>query len=56
LADNRLALNAGWDEEMLSIELSELEGADFDLDLLGFTDAELHKLLGGLRPRKMTLT
>ena len=31
---------------MLSIELSELEGADFDLDLLGFTDAELHKLLG----------
>jgi DNA modification methylase len=46
LADNRLALNAGWDEEMLSIELSELEGADFDLDLLGFTDAELHKLLG----------
>lgn len=46
IADNRLALNAGWDEEMLSIELSELEGADFDLDLLGFTDAELHKLMG----------
>jgi DNA modification methylase len=45
LADNRLALNAGWDEEMLSIELSELQGFDFDLSLLGFDDAELGKLL-----------
>ncbi|MGI6617713.1 MAG: site-specific DNA-methyltransferase [Saccharofermentanales bacterium] len=48
IADNRLAMNAGWDEEMLSVELSDLEGADFDLDLLGFTDSELKKLLGGL--------
>ena len=46
IADNRLAMNAGWDEEMLSVELSELEGTDFDLDLLGFTDVELHKLMG----------
>lgn len=47
LADNRLALNAGWDEEMLSVELSDLKGADFDLSLLGFDDAELNKLMGG---------
>lgn len=46
IADNRLAMNAGWDEEMLSVELSELEGADFSIDLLGFTDAELQELLG----------
>jgi len=47
LADNRLALNAGWDEEMLSVELADLQGADFDLSILGFDDAELNKLLGG---------
>lgn len=48
IADNRLALNAGWDVEMLSAELSELQGADFDISLLGFDDAELNKLLGGM--------
>ena len=41
IADNRLSLNAGWDEDMLEIELSELQGADFDLDLLGFDESEL---------------
>lgn len=46
LADNRLALNAGWDEEMLSVELSELMGDDFDLSLLGFEGEEIDKLLG----------
>lgn len=46
LADNRLALNAGWDEEMLAVELSELMGDNFDLSLLGFEGAELDKLLG----------
>lgn len=45
IADNRLALNAGWDEEMLSVEIADLQGADFDLALLGFDDAELNKLL-----------
>ncbi|GHU82167.1 methyltransferase [Clostridia bacterium] len=45
LADNRLAMNAGWDNDMLSVELSELQGADFDLALLGFDDKELEKLL-----------
>jgi len=52
IADNRLALNAGWDAEMLSIELADLQGADFDLSLLGFDDAELSKLMGGLEDVK----
>jgi ParB-like chromosome segregation protein Spo0J len=46
LADNRLALNAGWDEEMLSAELARLDG-EIDLDLLGFDDDELAGLMGG---------
>jgi ParB-like chromosome segregation protein Spo0J len=45
IADNRLALNAGWDPEMLSVEISDLQGVDFDISLLGFDDAELNKLL-----------
>jgi len=45
LADNRLAENAGWDKELLSLELSELQVADFDLGLLGFSDDELDDLL-----------
>jgi DNA modification methylase len=47
IADNRLAMNAGWDEEMLAIEMSDLQGEDFDLSLLGFDDSELNKLLTG---------
>jgi hypothetical protein len=46
LADNRLAMNAGWDEEMLAVELSDLQADAFDVSLLGFTDAELNKLSG----------
>ena len=41
IADNKLSLNAGWDEDILAIELSELQGADFDLNLLGFDESEL---------------
>lgn len=48
IADNRLALNAGWDMEMLSVELADLEGADFDISLLGFDEGELNKLLGDI--------
>ena len=48
LADNRLTLNAGWDAEMLAVEIADLQGADFDISLLGFDDAELNKLLGGM--------
>lgn len=52
IADNRLALNAGWDAEMLSVELADLQGADFDISLLGFDNAELNKLLGGIEDVK----
>ncbi len=48
IADNRLALNAGWDTEMLSVEPSDLQGVDFNLSVLGFDDAELNKLLGDI--------
>ena len=48
LADNRLALNAGWDDEMLTVELSDLQANAFDLSLLGFSDAEMNKLMGGM--------
>lgn len=45
IADNKLALNAGWDDELLSLELGELDEAGFDLSLTGFTDDELAKLM-----------
>ena len=47
LADNRLAMNAGWDDELLKLELTELKDADFDLDLMGFTSDELDRLING---------
>ena len=45
IADNKLALNAGWDLELLAVELGDLQGFDFDLMLTGFLDDELSKLL-----------
>jgi ParB family chromosome partitioning protein len=41
IADNKLALNAGWDDEMLGLELSDLREADFDFDVMGFTEEEI---------------
>lgn len=41
LADNKLALNAGWDDELLEAELKSLEELDFDVDLTGFDSDEL---------------
>ena len=45
IADNKLALNAGWDDEMLCLELSDLKGLDFNLDLTGFSTDEIDQLL-----------
>ena len=45
LADNKLALNAGWDDEMLAIELQGLSDLDFDLDLTGFEAVEIDLIL-----------
>ena len=45
IADNKLALNAGWDDAMLALELKDLESENFDLSLTGFNEDELAKLL-----------
>lgn len=44
IADNKLALNAAWDEEMLKQEIETLQMLDFDLDLIGFSDSEITSL------------
>src|SRR5690606_18416090 len=56
LAENRIALNAGWDEELLGLELSDLQEAGFDLGLTGFDDDELQNLLYGNRDEQDGLT
>jgi hypothetical protein len=48
LADNRIALNAGWDEALLAAELGRLKEDGVDLELLGFGEDELDRLLDGL--------
>lgn len=45
LADNRLAELSEWDDELLSLELAELQGEDFDLSLIGFDPADLDDML-----------
>jgi len=44
IADNKLALNAGWDDDLLRIELEELQAFDFDLGLTGFSEDEIAAL------------
>jgi hypothetical protein len=48
IADNKLALNAGWNEELLAAELHALNGDGFDLSLTGFDEAELDRLMAPL--------
>ena len=48
IADNRIAQNAGWDEDLLRAELATLQDMDFDLELIGFDDEELDRLLSDL--------
>jgi len=50
LADNKLALNAGWDNEMLALELGELGDLGFDLDLTGFSAGFIAELTQGQVP------
>jgi DNA modification methylase len=50
IADNRLALNAGWDNELLTIELNDLLADNFALDILGFDVDELKNLLDPVKP------
>ena len=44
LADNRMAMDAGWDEELLRVEIEALQAEDFDVFLTGFDDDEISKL------------
>ena len=44
IADNRMAMDAGWDEELLRVEIEALQGEDFDVSLTGFDDKELSDL------------
>jgi hypothetical protein len=44
IADNKLALNAGWDEQILMFELQDIESLGADLGITGFTDAEIGRL------------
>lgn len=46
IADNKLALNAGWDDELLKMELTELHELDFDLELIGFSPTDLTLAMG----------
>mgnify|MGYP002706982681 CR=1 FL=1 len=50
LADNRLPMNAGWDEDLLRMELSDLINADFDVSLTGFGPTEIDELLTDVLP------
>jgi len=50
IADNKIALNSGWDEEMLGLELADLREADFDLDLIGFDSGEIEAALNPAEP------
>ncbi len=54
IADNKLALNAGWDEEILAIELEGLLATDldFDIDVTGFSIPEIDSLIEGLTPEE----
>ena len=54
IADNQLALNAGWDKELLKLELDELDGMGFDLDLIGFSADELGKIMPELVSEGLT--
>ncbi len=45
IADNKLAINAGWDNDLLALELGELGDLGFDLELTGFTDEEIKALM-----------
>ena len=56
IADNKLALNSGWDEEMLALELAELREVDFDLDVVGFDGDAIERMLNPPEPAENVMT
>ncbi len=53
IADNKLALNAGWDDDLLKQEISALENLDFDITLLGFDSVELAKMFDEIEEQEI---
>jgi hypothetical protein len=47
IADNKIALNSGWDDELLKLELHALDEADYSLDMTGFSGDELTEVMFG---------
>lgn len=54
IADNKLALNAGWDEALLALEFEDLQALEFDLELTGFSDEEIKALMPEEIPAALT--
>jgi len=52
IADNKLALDAGWDEKLLLEELENLKNLDFDVSLTGFSDIDINEIMSGLEEEK----
>ena len=50
LADNQLAANSSWDQDLLAVEMGDLKAADFDLTTIGFSDREISRGLKSLEP------
>jgi ParB-like chromosome segregation protein Spo0J len=53
IADNKLALNAGWDDDLLKQEISDLEDLEFDIALLGFDSVELAKMFDEIEEQEI---
>lgn len=53
LADNRLALDSGWDKELLALELENLKELDFDINLTGFDAAEIEDLFSNIHDKEV---
>lgn len=56
IADNKLSLNAGWNEELLNLEIEALQDLNFDINLIGFEENELDDIIEGTDPIKKGLT
>lgn len=50
LADNKISQNAGWDEDLLKVEIADLQGSDFDVSLTGFEEYEITDLFAVEKP------
>jgi hypothetical protein len=56
IADNQLALNAGWDNELLALEIKDLQAMDYNIDLLGFAGSDIDALLADMQGESGGLT